>query len=317
MTGGLRVPARVVALLALFVLAGVGLRGYLPENPPVEEQSKGSSVSLVAVILVLAAAMAVVTIAIIASLKNPQSGPGAGSGGPSRRDGGEKWRPNWRNVLIAVGVVIVWLIFVMVMVRLVSPDVDGVTPAEQPTTAPNGSKTLPPPSGEKPGSPEGGGDVFWYLAAASALMIGLLVVAGVATVRKRMAGRGIYVDEEAHERGAVPDGDPLAVAAALGLAKVGDRSREPREAIIACYAAMENALAGSPLTKPQDSDTPTEVLARAVGTKAIRAGTANDLVDLFAEARFSPHLMTEAHRSAAEGALRRVLGDLENARTLA
>ena len=54
--------------------------------------------------------------------------------------------------------------------------------------------------------------------------------------------------------------------------------------------------ATSPRRVPQDFDTPTEVLARAVEHHALHVGTATELVSLFEEARFSPHLMTETHR---------------------
>ena len=104
--------------------------------------------------------------------------------------------------------------------------------------------------------------------------------------------------------------EPLVVAAQRGLAEVSDLRRGPREAIIACYAAMERALADSPDVAPRDSDTPSEVLARAVQNRALRAGSASALVGLFAEARFSRHVMTEDHREQAERSLRAVLHDL-------
>ena len=88
-------------------------------------------------------------------------------------------------------------------------------------------------------------------------------------------------------------------AAEVGLAEIADLSREPREAIIACYAAMERELANVPGAAPQDFDTPTEVLARAVEHHALHADNAVQLVNLFEEARFSPHVMNEGHREAA------------------
>ncbi|HEY9267681.1 MAG TPA: DUF4129 domain-containing protein, partial [Mycobacterium sp.] len=99
----------------------------------------------------------------------------------------------------------------------------------------------------------------------------------------------------------------------LGLAEIGDRSRDPREAIIACYAAMERELEKSPGTTPQDSDTPAEVLARAVERHALRPDSATELVDLFEEARFSPHVMNEGHRADAVRALRLVQRELQGA----
>jgi uncharacterized protein len=61
---------------------------------------------------------------------------------------------------------------------------------------------------------------------------------------------------------------------------------------------------------PLDSDTPSEVLARAVEHHAIHPGSANELVDLFAEARFSVHVMNEGHREAAVRALQVVLAEV-------
>ena len=45
---------------------------------------------------------------------------------------------------------------------------------------------------------------------------------------------------------------------------------------------------------------------------AIHAGTATDLVELFAEARFSPHVMNEGHRETAVRALELVLAELRS-----
>ena len=75
---------------------------------------------------------------------------------------------------------------------------------------------------------------------------------------------------------------------------------------------MENGLAHAPGAVPLASDTPSEVLARAVQHHALSADSATELVELFTEARFSPHVMNEAHREAAVQALRRVLTELRS-----
>ncbi|PRC48471.1 DUF4129 domain-containing protein, partial [Mycobacterium sp. ITM-2017-0098] len=108
-------------------------------------------------------------------------------------------------------------------------------------------------------------------------------------------------------------GADLARAAELGLAEMGDLSRDPRAAIIACYLAMERELEKSPGTFPQDSDTPSEVLARAIEQQALPADSATALVDLFEEARFSPHVMNEGHRADAVEALQSVQRQLQGA----
>jgi hypothetical protein len=106
--------------------------------------------------------------------------------------------------------------------------------------------------------------------------------------------------------------DSLARAAELGLAAVGDLSREPRTAIIACFAAMERELATVPGAAPQDFDTASEVLARAVEHHALQPDSAVQLVELFDEARFSPHVMNEDHRDTAAQLLELVLGELRS-----
>jgi hypothetical protein len=149
------------------------------------------------------------------------------------------------------------------------------------------------------------------------LILMVVVVVGTAIVSRRQ--RTGAVQYRADDDGASPAsqtaGESLVRAAEVGLAEIGDRSREPREAIIACYAAMERELTRVPGAVPQDCDTPSEVLARAVDNRALRADSATELVELFEEARFSPHVMTEAHRDAAVGVLERVLAELPDGTT--
>jgi hypothetical protein len=75
---------------------------------------------------------------------------------------------------------------------------------------------------------------------------------------------------------------------------------------------MERELTHVPGAVPLDCDTPSEVLARAVSHHALRAASATRLVELFEEARFSPHVMNEGHRDIAVDALRLVLVDLRS-----
>ena len=75
---------------------------------------------------------------------------------------------------------------------------------------------------------------------------------------------------------------------------------------------MERELTHVPGAVPQDCDTPSEVLARAVDHHALHADSATQLVELFEEARFSPHVMNEGHRDVAVDALRLVLADLRS-----
>jgi hypothetical protein len=151
------------------------------------------------------------------------------------------------------------------------------------------------------------------MVATIFLMVLWLVGVVIAWRQHRRAPRPRPVGADAREpQDEPPPPHSLAVAAERGLAEMGDLSREPREAIIACYAAMEDALANAPGAMPQDSDTPSEVLARAVAHHAIHAGTATELVNVFAEARFSPHVMKEGHREIAVRGLQLVLAELKS-----
>jgi hypothetical protein len=49
-----------------------------------------------------------------------------------------------------------------------------------------------------------------------------------------------------------------------------------------------------------------------VARHALNADSATQLVELFEEARFSPHVMTEQHRDVAVRVLRLVLGELRS-----
>ena len=135
------------------------------------------------------------------------------------------------------------------------------------------------------------------------LILMVLVVVGTAVASRRQRQRANRTPSTTTVADTYPRptrrGESLARAAEVGLAEIGDLSREPREAIIACYAAMERELTHVPGAVPQDCDTPSEVLARAVDNHALRADSATQLVELFEEARFCPHVMNEGHRDAA------------------
>ncbi|MEV6137156.1 DUF4129 domain-containing protein [Nocardia sp. NPDC051990] len=142
------------------------------------------------------------------------------------------------------------------------------------------------------------------IALVGAALVGLIVVA-VAGQRKP---RTVPVP--------VPPAAPtvvgsLARAAEMGLAAMNMPGQDPREAIIACYVAMERGLSFDRAAAPLASDTPMEVLARAFERGALHDASARELVALFEEARFSPHSMLEWQRMRAEQLLRIVLADLQ------
>jgi hypothetical protein len=305
---------RVVALIVLMILAAAALRGYLPaQGHAVRTEPGGGRAALLFVIVTLTASLALLTIAVVARLRDPRAAA------PKQADlsdmlGTGKGRPSWRVILIGLVLIAVWLLIATLLVHYlvphrVDPSVSGPAPAAQPSGRPGGP---PPPEHQHP--PNNSGDLFGVLLAGAIPMM-LVIVAGsviMARRRWRAAPPAVRADDHPECPAPAPRAESLARAAEVGLAEIGDLSREPREAIIACYAAMERELANVPAAAPQEFDTPTEVLVRAVEHHALRADNAERLVNLFEEARFSPHVMNEEHREVAVDVLRLVLAELRS-----
>ena len=300
--------SRVVAVIALLIVAAVALHGYLPgaERPPPDRTTSGLG-SLFAVVTMLAVSMAIIVIAIITQSRRRHVFYDEGE--PRREVPGDRRPLTWRMVLIAVAVVIAWLLLVAVVSRLNAQL--GVDQQPPNGGAPPSGTAQPPGQQEQPGPPS---NVFSLLAGATVLlMMAVFVGAAIAGRRQRRRNTPVASSSDEYQPPAAASGaDPFARAAEVGLAEIEDRTREPREAIIACYAAMERELENSPEIIPQESDTPSEVLARAVEHHALGADTATELVDLFEEARFSAHVMTEQHRETAVRVLRLVLTELRS-----
>ena len=172
-----------------------------------------------------------------------------------------------------------------------------------------------PAPAEQPEEPEPSSNVFSLLAGSTVLLMMVVFVGAAIAGRRQRRARDSAGRRQATNTGLpTPASEPIRSPGRRksGWPRSGDLSREPREAIIACYAAMERELENSPEVVPRESDTPSEVLARAVEHHALRADSATELVDLFEEARFSPHVMTEEHREIAVRVLRLVLAELRS-----
>jgi hypothetical protein len=308
--------ARAIAVVALLFIAAWALRGYLPGVEPVADRERPASspAALVVDVALLAGSVAIIGFAIISRLRNRQARrPGMGQLPASP---GTMGRPTWRFALIAIGLLIGWLVLVLVLTRMgiVSPgdqSSSAVPTVPDPSSAPSPTNPVPrqPDSSGDPGT-----DIIGYLVPPMLILMALVVVGTAIASRRQRRGATLWAAPADDAKAPAQPGaaESLARAAEVGLAEIGDLSREPREAIIACYAAMERELTHVPGAVPQDCDTPSEVLARAVDHHALRADSASQLVDLFEEARFSPHVMNEGHRDVAVDALRLVLTDLRS-----
>ncbi|MCX5043276.1 DUF4129 domain-containing protein [Aldersonia sp. NBC_00410] len=309
------VGASGLALLLATVAIALGgtLPGYTPPRP---HPSEGNG-SLVAVAVLLILAVAILMAGLVVALRR-----GGGRDAPSGET--RSWqletnRPTARQVLILAGVaaVVLALFAALSMVRAaLAPDPAQQTPVRN--TDPDADEPAAEPAAERadeqarPDPP----DVFDWVALGGATLV-VLTIAGAGLVSAR-TGASLSNDRRESIVGPVPVdvdvSESLARAAELGLAEMSEPGRDPREAIIACYAAMETALADAPLVAPRASDTPSEVLARAVTHDALHTDAAGELVALFTEARFSPHRMGESHRESATRQLQSVLDDLRGRR---
>jgi hypothetical protein len=303
---------RVVAVLVLLILLAAALRGYLPAHHASRpEEVGGSRAAMMFLVAALSATLALVAFSIIARLRDPRT-VAPSSADLSEMLGGGSARPSLRVVLIAVGVVVAWLLITILLSRLfAAPDVGLSAPQPDSSTTPplspsGGGQTPKPQPRHKPT-----GDSLGTLLAFVPVLL-ILFAGGIFVSRRRRPPATPRTESHSRVDSPVPEttSESLVRAAEVGLAAMADLSREPREAIIACYAAMERELANVPGAIPQDADTPTEVLARAVEHHALHADNAVQLVNLFEEARFSPHVMDEGHRETAVRLLELVLGEI-------
>jgi hypothetical protein len=303
---------RVVALIVLLIFVAAALHGYFPAQSHAARGEPGSSrAALLFVIAALSGTLALLAIAVIARLRDPRT-PAPNQGDLSDMLGTGKGRPSWRVLLIGLLLIVAWLLIVTLLVRYLVPhDVNPAAPTPAPTAPPSGPPTGPPPQRHPRND---SGDMFGILLAGTIPMVLVIVAGSLIMARRRWrAATPVTIGDDSLESPVpAPRSESLVRAAEVGLAEIGDLNREPREAIIACYAAMERELAQVPGAAPQDFDTPTEVLVRAVEHHALHADNAERLVNLFEEARFSPHVMNEGHREVAVNVLRLVLAELRS-----
>ncbi|MEL7155195.1 MAG: DUF4129 domain-containing protein [Actinomycetota bacterium] len=84
---------------------------------------------------------------------------------------------------------------------------------------------------------------------------------------------------------------------------------DPRMAVLAAYAHLEDALAAGGRGR-EPAETPTEHMARASAAAAIEGRALRRLALLYEHARFSGHEITEADRRAAEADLDQLLAEV-------
>jgi len=306
-----------IGVAVLLVVIAIALRGHVPGVQPLpakrpEPPPGDDPLAVTFVVCLLLASLVVVLLGLVARWRRRRTGPQSAAARPDWLREGE--RPSWRAGVIVFVAVIAALIAITWIGGSGGNDSTDLPAARTPDkatsagpgSAPDEHVDRPPPPPDR----DDGGHGLGFVYALTAILVAALVAMGVVEARAR---RAHAPEPSAADGDGPPPSDastPLARAAELGLAEVEDPSREPRKAIIACYATMERELANVPDAMPQDFDTASEVLERAVEHHALSPGSATQLVELFDEARFSPHVMGEHHRDLAVEVLQRVLGEL-------
>jgi hypothetical protein len=286
---------RAALVLVLLGLAAHGLSGRRRLDWDELTEAPGSPV-LLAVLLCLAAWVVVRLVRTLRKLL--RATPGTSGEAPYLAGRRLPWQ-----VYLVLGLVLA--VGVLVVALLVS------TAAHNPTTLRNdaGLDTGPAGPADPGGPPVQGLSLLGAVlaAAAVALMVGLQLA------RRRAADAGD--DPVADEPGTEEDdrsAQALAGAVAAAEVELDAHGDDVRAAIIAAYAAMERELARAGTVR-RASDTPTDLLERAVRDGRLSPGPARTLTDLFREARFSHHPMPPGRRDEAARALARVSDDLRGA----
>jgi hypothetical protein len=99
------------------------------------------------------------------------------------------------------------------------------------------------------------------------------------------------------------DPDDVEAAVADGLAGLAEGS--PRNAVVACWVRLEDVAEAQGLPR-RPADTPAEFVGRALDAYPVDPEALARLADLYREARFSTHPLTEAHRAEARSCLERI-----------
>jgi hypothetical protein len=194
----------------------------------------------------------------------------------------------------------------MVLHRFSTGDDTTGPPPPPLATEPVPTPTLvtPPPRQRHGATDHSSLPLYLVLALLAAVAVVLVVVAVV----RRLRRFGLRVPQRPDRAGAVPGDDDarlLLSAVDSGRRALADTGDDARAAVIACYAAMEDALAASGVPR-HASDSPADLLTRAADAGFAPGPAAPRLTALFREARYSSHPMDGAHREAAAGSLEEI-----------
>ncbi|MBP2191818.1 DUF4129 domain-containing protein [Nocardia goodfellowii] len=302
---------RVLVMLGLLGVTVVAVGGYLPAaEPPSPHQDSPAERSVVPLAAVSVIALFLIGLTVLAYLRRPpvpvlagNADQSAGGRGPIRFSG--------RDLFVAAVVCLALALPLGVAMVLTprGPLAAETRPPErtQPPESVRGEPVSAAPTQRdrrSEESPLAGVGVV----AGSVLLVSLGALVVVAVRSARRAPVTAVADEPVALR------EVVARATTCALTEMSEPHHDPRGAVLACYYAMEREFAGLPAVAPVASDTPSEVLGRAVRGGVVSRTVATRLVTLFAVARFSGHVMGERDRIEAAAILRAVLEELDRGR---
>lgn len=145
---------------------------------------------------------------------------------------------------------------------------------------------------------DGPADVLWSSGTAILAVVLAAAAAMVLWFRRHLGREPVRAAS-----GADIDDDSAAVRA--GRAVLDREWDDPREAVVSCYAAMEDVLAESDNPRRR-AETPEELLQRAISDGRLAPSPGRRLTELFLTARYSSATLTRADVAAAREALRNI-----------
>lgn len=180
---------------------------------------------------------------------------------------------------------------------------------EQPRVEPDQGE--PPTAGEKSTLP------VWTRLVVRALVILVLACAVIALLvsvrfvilRRRLRGDAALRGDALPLPVADAEEEPESVETALVDSLAGLDEGSPRNAVVACWIRLEEMATSQGLPR-HESDTPAEFVARALDAYRLDRVALERLADLYREARFSEHPLTEEHRTRARTCLERLVEEV-------
>ena len=280
--------AAAVAILLAVTAAGLQARGTFSRTP--DATAAGASGAALAIILTAAEGVALIAFLLVLASVRP-------SRQPDKPDDPELVQlriPWWVKALGAL----------LAVAALIAPLAVLLHRKPRPLSQ-RPPSTVPGPASTAPGHLTAhGSSPLWPVIAGMAVAIVLVLALTFWSRRGRRPAR----------RGPQPRTRRTQLLDSLAAARdaLTAAGAEPRQAIIACYTAMERGFAAAGRhTAPAAADTPAEVLTRATRAGLVSAEPAAALTSLFRQARYSSQQMTGEDSQAAARALDQMRADLD------